>query len=32
VVDRTPLQLLATKSGAFAVGDLTIAIEHGMFV
>jgi uncharacterized protein (DUF2384 family) len=30
--DCTPLQLLATKSGAFAVGELMIAIEHGVFV
>ena len=29
--DRTPLQLLATESGAFAVEEQLIGIEHGMF-
>jgi putative toxin-antitoxin system antitoxin component (TIGR02293 family) len=29
--DRTPLQLLATESGALAVEEELIAIEHGMF-
>lgn len=29
---RTPLQLRATKSGAFAVEELMVGIEHGMFV
>jgi putative toxin-antitoxin system antitoxin component (TIGR02293 family) len=29
--DRTPLQLLATESGALAVEEQLIGIEHGMF-
>jgi putative toxin-antitoxin system antitoxin component (TIGR02293 family) len=29
--DRTPLQLLATESGALVVEEQLIAIEHGMF-
>lgn len=29
--DRTPFQLLATESGAIAVEEQLIAIEHGMF-
>ena len=29
--DRTPLQLLATESGALAVEGQLIGIEHGMF-
>jgi putative toxin-antitoxin system antitoxin component (TIGR02293 family) len=29
--DRTPLQMLATESGALAVEDQLIGIEHGMF-
>jgi uncharacterized protein (DUF2384 family) len=29
--DRTPLQLLSTESGALAVEEQLIGIEHGMF-
>lgn len=29
--DRTPLQLLATETGALAVEQQLIGIEHGMF-
>jgi putative toxin-antitoxin system antitoxin component (TIGR02293 family) len=29
--DRTPLQALATESGALAVEELLVGIEHGMF-
>jgi putative toxin-antitoxin system antitoxin component (TIGR02293 family) len=29
--DRTPLQLLATESGALVVEEQLVAIEHGMF-
>jgi len=29
--DRTPMQLLATESGARAVEEQLIGIEHGMF-
>ena len=29
--DRTPLQLLATESGALVVEEQLIGIEHGMF-
>jgi uncharacterized protein (DUF2384 family) len=29
--DRTPLQLLATESGALAVEEQLIGIEHGIF-
>jgi putative toxin-antitoxin system antitoxin component (TIGR02293 family) len=29
--ERIPLQLLTTESGALAVEELLIAIEHGMF-
>ena len=29
--DRTPLQLLATESGALAVEEQLMGIEHGMF-
>jgi putative toxin-antitoxin system antitoxin component (TIGR02293 family) len=29
--ERTPLQLLATESGALAVEEQLIGIEHGMF-
>jgi putative toxin-antitoxin system antitoxin component (TIGR02293 family) len=29
--DRTPVQLLATESGALAVEEQLIGIEHGMF-
>ena len=29
--DRTPLQLLATESGALVVEEQLAGIEHGMF-
>jgi putative toxin-antitoxin system antitoxin component (TIGR02293 family) len=29
--DRTPMQALATESGALAVEELLVGIEHGMF-
>jgi putative toxin-antitoxin system antitoxin component (TIGR02293 family) len=29
--DRTPLQALATESGALAIEELLVSIEHGMF-
>ncbi len=29
--DRTPMQVLATESGALAVEELLVGIEHGMF-
>ncbi len=29
--DRTPMQMLATESGAIAVEEQLIGIEHGMF-
>ena len=29
--DRTPLQVLTTESGALAVEELLVGIEHGMF-
>ncbi len=29
--DRTPLQLLATESGALSIEELLVGIEHGMF-
>ena len=29
--DRTPMQLLATESGALAVEEQLIGLEHGMF-
>jgi putative toxin-antitoxin system antitoxin component (TIGR02293 family) len=32
LADRIPLQLLTTESGALAVEELLIGIEHGMFV
>ena len=28
---RTPMQALATESGALAVDEILIGIEHGMF-
>lgn len=29
--DRTPMQALVTESGALAVEELLVGIEHGMF-
>jgi uncharacterized protein (DUF2384 family) len=29
--DRTPMQALLTESGALAVEELLVGIEHGMF-
>ena len=31
LVDRTPMQALVTESGALAVEELLVGIEHGMF-